>query len=230
LLLRNKTSDALREAQTALSIDPNIPDAHYVIGVVRLRAGAHDAALAEANTAIGLSPRFPSSYLLKSQALVRFFGDVLTARENETSDTRTTRFTEAANALEKYLQLEPNAKDKQSWQDQLDSLRFYSNGTGNGTEHAYSGKQVTTKVRVLKKPEPSYTEEARRNQITGTVVLRVVFTADGAVKHFLVLSGLPNGLTEAAISAARKIKFTPATIDGRPVSMFIQLEYNFNLY
>jgi TonB family protein len=230
LLLRNKTSDALREARTALSIEPNIPDAHYVIGVVHLRAGAHDEALEEANTAIRLSPQFPSGYLLKSQALVRFFGDVLVERENETDEARTTRFTEAVDALEKYLELEPNAKDKQSWAEQLDSLRFYSHRTSKGIEGVFSGKQVTTKARVLKKPEPAYTEEARRTQVTGTVVLRAVFTADGTVKHFLVLQGLPYGLTEAAISAARKIKFTPARVDGRSVSMFIQLEYNFNLY
>jgi len=43
-------------------------------------------------------------------------------------------------------------------------------------------------------------------------------------------AGLPYGLTERAIAAARQIKFTPATKDGRPVSMYIQLEYNFNLY
>ena len=38
------------------------------------------------------------------------------------------------------------------------------------------------------------------------------------------------GLTENSIRAARKIVFAPATIDGRPVSTFIQLEYNFNLF
>jgi hypothetical protein len=50
------------------------------------------------------------------------------------------------------------------------------------------------------------------------------------VKYIIVLSGLPGGLTERAVEAARRIKFFPATKDGRPVSMFIQLEYNFNLY
>jgi hypothetical protein len=44
------------------------------------------------------------------------------------------------------------------------------------------------------------------------------------------MQSLPYGLTEAAIAAARQIKFEPATLDGKPVSMFMQLEYNFNLY
>jgi TonB family protein len=168
--------------------------------------------------------------LLKSQALVGFFGDVLVQKEKESGEERTARFTEAADALEKYLLLDPIAKDRGIWTDQLDSLRFFSRRTTKSADGVFSGKDVTTKARVLKKPEPAYTEEARRMQVTGTVILRCVFAADGTVRHFLVVRGLPYGLTEAAISAARKIKFTPATVDGRSVSMFIQLEYNFNLY
>jgi len=105
-------------------------------------------------------------------------------------------------------------------------------GGGGGTDYnkIFSGRDVTTKARVLSKPEPQYTEEARKNQITGTVVLRAVFTSGGQVTQIRAVSGLPNGLTERAIAAARQIKFVPATKDGRPVSMFMQLEYNFNLY
>ena len=98
------------------------------------------------------------------------------------------------------------------------------------TTEIFSGKEVSSKARVLSKPEPQYTEEARKNQITGTVVLRAVFTSGGQVTNIRSVSGLPFGLTERAIAAARQIKFSPATKDGRPVSMYIQLEYNFNLY
>jgi len=43
----------------------------------------------------------------------------------------------------------------------------------------------------------------------------------------------PNGLASlavATIAAARLIRFRPATRDGRPVNVYMQLEYNFNLY
>jgi TonB family protein len=105
-------------------------------------------------------------------------------------------------------------------------------GGGGGADYnkTFSGKDVTTKARVLSKPEPQYTEEARKNQVTGTVVLRAVFTSGGQVTGIKAVSGLPYGLTERAIAAARQIKFTPATKDGHAVSMYIQLEYNFNLY
>jgi TonB family protein len=105
-------------------------------------------------------------------------------------------------------------------------------GGGGGTDYnkVFSGKDVSSKARVLSKPEPQYTEEARKNQVTGTVVLRAVFTSGGQVTGIKAVSGLPYGLTERAIAAARQIKFTPATKDGHAVSMYIQLEYNFNLY
>ncbi|HKY27994.1 MAG TPA: energy transducer TonB, partial [Pyrinomonadaceae bacterium] len=103
-------------------------------------------------------------------------------------------------------------------------------GGGGDYNRIFSGKEVSSKARVLSKPEPQYTEEARKNQITGTVVLRAVFTSGGQVTNIRAVNGLPFGLTERAIAAARQIRFQPATKDGRPVSMYIQLEYNFNLY
>src|ERR1051325_4995462 len=103
-------------------------------------------------------------------------------------------------------------------------------GGGGGYDRIFTGKDVTSKARLISKPEPQYTEDARKNQITGTVVLKVVFASSGTVTNIRTVSGLPFGLTERAIAAARQIKFEPATKDGHKVSMWMQLEYNFNLY
>ena len=100
----------------------------------------------------------------------------------------------------------------------------------NGYDRTFTGSQVEQRARVLFKPEPTYTEDARRNQITGTVMLRVVFASNGEVAQIRAVHSLPYGLTERAIAAARQIKFVPAVKGGRPVSVFMQLEYNFNLY
>ena len=97
-------------------------------------------------------------------------------------------------------------------------------------EVLYTGKDVEKKARLGMKPEPRYTEAARKNQVTGTVVLKAVFTSAGNVSNIRTVSSLPDGLTENAIAAARKIKFLPAMKDGHYVSMWMQLEYNFNLY
>jgi TonB family protein len=105
-------------------------------------------------------------------------------------------------------------------------------GGGGGGDYSriFTGKEVTQKARLISKPEPQYTEEARKNQTVGTVVLRVVFASNGTVTNIRTVNGLPYGLTERAIAAARMIKFTPASKDGHQVSMWMQLEYNFNLY
>lgn len=94
----------------------------------------------------------------------------------------------------------------------------------------FSGKDVTQKARILSKPEPAYTESARKYSVTGTVIIRAVFANSGEVTKMRVVSGLPHGLTVMAVNAAKQIKFTPAQKDGHDVSMWFQLEYNFNLY
>ena len=99
----------------------------------------------------------------------------------------------------------------------------------NDVERGFGGGALT-RARVLSKPEPQYTEDARKNQVTGTVVLRVVFASSGEVMQIRAVRSLPFGLTERAIAAARQIRFEPAKRDGRAVSVSMQLEYNFNLY
>ncbi|SRR5258708_14913443 len=108
--------------------------------------------------------------------------------------------------------------------------RNLNNTTQETTAEVYSGKDVGIKVAVVKRPEPSYTRDARKNKVEGTVILRCVFAANGKVTNIHVISGLPDGLTDRAIKAAQKIRFKPATKAGKPVSMWMQLEYNFNLY
>ena len=80
----------------------------------------------------------------------------------------------------------------------------------------------------MSKPEPILKDEARANQTYGRVVLIVILARTGRVVNIRVIKGLPNGLTEAAIDAAKKITFSPAMKNGQPVSMWMQLEYNFN--
>jgi TonB family protein len=231
-LFRSKLSDAIGQARLALKMDPQLAEAYYVIGVARLRADDQDEALQNANAALKINSRFAAAYLLKSQALTTFLGDALVTDVSEMPDVRSARYAQAAEALEKYLELDPDGPEKLTWTEQLEALRFYSRQPGKTTSErtVFSGREVTTKARVLKKPEPIFPDGARASGTQGKVVLRAIFSADGTVKHILVIKALPHGLTEASIRAARGIKFVPATIEGRNVSTFIQLEYNFNLF
>lgn len=230
-LQRNKLYDAMSEAGLALRIDPHIPDAHYILAATRLRAGANAEALKHAETTVQLDPQFSLAYLLKSQAVLSSIVDKQQSGSKESPEAGTARYREAAAALEQYLHLDPNPKERHLWVEQLASLRVHGalHRQEDSPNRVYSGREVTAKARVLEMPQPGLTEVSSNAQIKGNVVLRCVFAADGTVKHLLVIKGLPYGLTEQAVKSAQRIKFRPATMNGRPVSMFMQLEYSFNL-
>jgi TonB family protein len=86
---------------------------------------------------------------------------------------------------------------------------------------------VRTPVEILAKPNPKYTDEARRLRLEGEVKLRVVFAANGELQVLGVLQGLGHGLDEAAIAAARQIRFKPAREAGQAVdqSAIVTIEF-----
>ncbi len=142
----------------------------------------------------------------------------------------------AAESAGKYLELtsNPSRSKAEEWNNRAEMLRDYVEMAEGKSDNAvltkvYSPKDVEVKARLLTRPEPGYTDAARNNQVTGTVVLRAIFSFDGKVRAIKAIKGLPDGLTYEAIRAARRIKFVPATINGKPVSQYIQIEYNFNI-
>lgn len=238
LLLSNKLRDALREAEAALALDPRNAEAHYIASTAHLRRRDTARALEEVEAALKTKPDFASALLLKSQALLSsvYLEENDSRRDRSAERVKRTNLLlkQAAESLEKYFQLNPSPPDADVYREQLASLLVYArnlDGDASSPDRTiFLPSEAATKAQLLTRPEPSYTQEARKNQVEGTVILRAVFAADGTVKHIIVLRALPYGLTERAINAARKIKFVPATRDGRPVSQFIQIEYNFNLY
>jgi TonB family protein len=90
--------------------------------------------------------------------------------------------------------------------------------------------EVTKKAVITAKPEPGFTEAARKFSVTGTVRLRAILAATGSVTNVSVVKGLPHGLTQKSVAAAVQIRFNPAEKDGQKVSQYVTLEYNFNIY
>lgn len=88
----------------------------------------------------------------------------------------------------------------------------------------------TCNVKILSKRRAGYTDEARQHDTQGIVVLRVTFLANGQIGGISPVSGLPFGLTEQAIAAARDIKFSPATKDGEPYTKQMTIQYSFTIY
>ncbi|REJ78677.1 MAG: energy transducer TonB [Acidobacteria bacterium] len=85
-------------------------------------------------------------------------------------------------------------------------------------------------LKISSKPRPGYTSEARHNNVSGKVILKVTFKADGSIGSVTAVKGLPDGLTERAIEAAKKIQFSPPTRKGQPYTVNKTVQYNFTIY
>lgn len=82
---------------------------------------------------------------------------------------------------------------------------------------------------VIHKAEPAYTDEARNAKLQGTVVLRMVIRPDGKPHNIRVERSLGSGLDEQAIAAVQQWEFQPATKDGQPVAVLINVEIEFRI-
>ena len=94
----------------------------------------------------------------------------------------------------------------------------------------FKHSEVTKKAVITFKPEPGFTEQARRFNVAGVVRLRAILHGSGEMRNISVVKGLPHGLTEKAVAAAAQIRFNPAQKDGQVVSQYVVLEYHFNIY
>lgn len=90
--------------------------------------------------------------------------------------------------------------------------------------------EVTKRAVITLKAEPGFTDSARRFEVTGTVRLRAVLHKSGQVTGVSVVTSLPHGLTEKAIEATKRMRFEPAQKDGRAVSQYVVLEYNYQIF
>jgi TonB family protein len=86
-----------------------------------------------------------------------------------------------------------------------------------------------TQVQILFKPKAVYTPEARDLRLEGEVSLQVIFQADGTIRVVRVVSGLGHGLDEAAMQAATRVRFKPATRGGVPVDTNATIKISFEL-
>lgn len=84
--------------------------------------------------------------------------------------------------------------------------------------------------RPIYDPDPEYSDEARRSKYQGVVVLWVVVGRDGLPKDVRVARSLGLGLDQKAVDAVRRWRFQPATMDGRPVAVQLNIEVSFRLY
>jgi len=131
-----------------------------------------------------------------------------------------------------------NEIDENGFVDRLKIARSAETNFKDGAEATYGdtdeavaastdGKGTASLV-LLAKPKPSYTMSARESGVRGTVVLKVTFLKNDGVGPISIVKGLPSGLTEKAIAAARRIVFLPPAVDGKTFPVAKMVEFRFS--
>lgn len=100
----------------------------------------------------------------------------------------------------------------------------------DNTNQSNSNDEKTYPLTIISKPVPRYTDAARQGNVQGRVTLRVTFMAHGGIGSISAVNGLPYGLTEQAIIAAKKLSFLPAKRNGKKYSVTKQVAYTFTIY
>jgi protein TonB len=98
---------------------------------------------------------------------------------------------------------------------------------GTGTALRVGG-DVKAPVAIIR-PEPTYTEIARKGRIEGFVIIEAIIDVNGNVTDVRILKNLPLGLGDAAMEAVKRWKFKPGTLNGQPVPVIYDLTVNFRL-
>jgi TonB family protein len=82
---------------------------------------------------------------------------------------------------------------------------------------------------ALYKPEPEYSDEARRARLSGEVLVQLIIDETGHTRDLKVVRSLGLGLDEEALKAVAKWRFKPATKDGKPVAIIGEAYVGFHL-
>jgi TonB family protein len=92
------------------------------------------------------------------------------------------------------------------------------------------GEPGLTPPRILYKPEPEFTEEARKHKIKGVFGLTVLVETTGRIEKVSIVHPLGMGLDESAIESVKAWRFQPATKDGVPVAVAVYIEVEYHFY
>jgi TonB family protein len=118
--------------------------------------------------------------------------------------------------------------DQDYWLERRETMRLYSTPVSPPETREVFGKTELEKTaRLLDAPAAKYPDSALAAKAKGEVRLRLVLAGDGTVKYIFPMKPLQHGLTEAAMEAAKQIKFEPGIRHGKPASQFYTLSYEF---
>jgi TonB family protein len=233
-LLMGKINNAQQEISKALELDPKNTGAYFIRGTSRLRENDFDGALADAEKLIEIDPNYAPAYTLKSNVFTTVFGKKVTKGSAPVDEIGWLQ--KSIDALEYCLGKCVDNENLELQKDKLAGVKaFYEFFTRNKTQtisdvSGTNEQGVSGKINILAKPAASYTDSARQNNITGTINACVLFGANGKIPYVVLLNSLGYGLDEQVIKAVQRIRFEPATKDGKPIPVVKIVQYSFSIY
>ena len=106
-------------------------------------------------------------------------------------------------------------------------------GPGSGGNYGGNVKQVGGGVKGPVKIyglEPEFSEEARKAKFMGVVTVSLIVDQKGLPQNVHVTRGVGMGLDEKAVEAVKTYRFHPATENGKPVAVYLNVEVNFEIF
>ena len=99
--------------------------------------------------------------------------------------------------------------------------------TGGGPRRIGGGVSAPE---VIYKVDPEFSEEARKAKVAGNVLVYLWVDGNGNPSHVRVARGIGMGLDEKAVEAVRQWRFKPAMENGKPVTVELNIEVNFQIF
>jgi TonB family protein len=87
-----------------------------------------------------------------------------------------------------------------------------------------------TPPKVMNSIDPSSNEYAQKYGIAGMELLRTVVDANGIPRQMAIARPIGFGLDEKAVDAIKNSRFRPATLNGQPVPVVVDLVVTFRIY
>jgi TonB family protein len=217
---KHQPDDALRFAKEAVALQPQYPDAHYVLAVLLFESfkaensifrnekrEKYNQAWQSLKTAINQGAKGASLYEFKGllESEVQEFGA----------------------ALESYKEAvglsTPQHPELKKLQEKVEQLTRYLELT------KLPKPEVDQRPKALSFPKPNYTEKARQEKIQGYVAVYAKVNEQGNVEECIPFLTLGAGLDEEAVQTVKNMKFKPAIKDNQPVVYWVRVEVGFNL-
>ncbi len=161
-----------------------------------------------------------------SKAIEKTFGGNINENNKETLSESLKKYTEELEigylSIQKFSELNPKDSRKKQWQEKFTNIEAFA--PNSELAKTFSDKKRDTPMQITKKSSP------RGNGANGVIRARVLFMANGKIGSVILVNSLTKSSNESVLDAAKKIKFKPAMVNGKPISIWKLIEYSFRTY